>query len=219
MSGKNKAVGLLTILVLLGGLSSCGGNNNTASSTTDDPKTRWLNGEPCSPPCWENIQPDSTPSQAIDLLKQSPIIDPSSVYLDERKDEGIGVITWVFASDSTTWSGRLAYPLTKSNISGISLTVPDLCLKEIIEAYGEPDYLHLIAYQVADVVNLIWQSYSFVYEKKLDSPTEDISDNVCGGTIIQFPVSTALEAIPSPYFMGASEEYFVPWTGYGAYGK
>lgn len=208
------------MLTLLIGLSSCGEEVDVTSDALDDPKARWLEGKPCVPPCWESIQPGITrPEDAVELLKANPIVNPTSVYIEENQEMDGGLITWAFADESISWSGRSIYRLNKQSITAISLTTPDLCLDEIIGAYGEPDYLYLRAYQVIDVVDLIWQSYGFIYENRLASPSEGIAEATCGGRIVQFPVGTAFQNIPTPDFMAASEDDFVPWTGYGRYGK
>lgn len=220
MRSDHPIVRLLIILGLLIGLSSCGGKANVTSNAPDDPKTRWLKGQPCAPPCWENVQPGSTqPEKAITLLKASSLVVPASIQVEKHADIGAGLITWTFKSSATAWTGKIGYRSDLNVVQAITLMTPDLCLGEIVDAYGQPDYLFLPAYEAVGTVDLIWKSSGFMFEVQGGSPDKPITDNTCNGGVVQFAAGTPFQQIPSPYFMFATDDNFVPWTGYGHYGK
>jgi hypothetical protein len=98
--------------------------------------------------------------------------------------------------------------------------MPNLCLHEIIDAYGEPDYLlSPEAYKAIGVVNLIWESHGFTYEVETHSPGVPITADVCGGRVIEFSVGTPYQKIRSIYLTAGFDTAVIPWTGYGSYGS
>jgi len=221
MVRKCVVTSLLAALILLGGLSACGGRKTTTGDVSTDPKTRWLEGVPCTPPCWEDIQPGVTRSEeAIELLKGKLIIDVASLEVTEEPVADYGEIAWKFSSDVDYWEGKAFYYLEDDRVKAINLLIPDLCLREIIDAYGEPDYLlSAELHKLFGVVNLVWESHGFTYEAKLNSPGEPITGNVCNGALLQFSVGTPFQDIPSIYLMDGIDEAVVPWHGYGSYSE
>lgn len=210
---------LLLAIGLPGVVSSCSVEGNTTSRKSTDTKTRWLKGEPCAPPCWENIRPGVTSSEeAVKFVKANPNIDHASIEVTKISDFDFGAIVWKFSSSASYGEGKVSYHLEQEVVDSISLTIPDLCLHEIINAYGEPDYLLLHeAYKSLGVVILMWQSQGFTYDAKLESPGGTITKDTCNGTLIQFPVGTSCQDIQSVYLVSGSDDDCVPWSGYGRY--
>jgi sugar lactone lactonase YvrE len=105
----------------------------------------WLNGQPCRAPCWEGITPGTTTvGQALNLLSQHPLIDPSSVaVLSARDVQGnhgfdpanypdVVVWSWVGASGSGSYGGTIYFDRYDS---------PPVDLREssVVGARIEPD--------------------------------------------------------------------------------
>jgi hypothetical protein len=213
------AVSLLVMAIWLIGIGGCKENRNLEDSVYISLKARWLLGEPCSPPCWENIEPGVTqPEEVTGLLKASPGIDPASVKVKTIPNDEYGLTFWTFSDAMGPWVGNIGYFLQQDSITAIKLTVPDLCLHEILSAYGEPDYLlSPTVFKTSGEVSLIWEKHGFLYETKVSSPGEPITADVCGGGLTLFPVGTPFDSIPSHYEFSL-DRAVVPWTGYGHYG-
>jgi DNA-binding beta-propeller fold protein YncE len=115
----------------------------------------WLNGKPCRVPCWEGITPGKTTvGEALVLLKQNPLIDPSSVaVLSARDVQGtdgfdpkyypdVVVWGWVGASGSGTYGGTLYFnrhgsppdDMSDSSIVGARIEPDDTLLTQVIYA-------------------------------------------------------------------------------------
>lgn len=122
----------LTIVALSVYVSGCGESATVASNVLEQPKTRWLEGNPCAPPCWENIQPGVTqPEDVTEMLKASPIVDPESIHMTKVPENGEGLIVWTFSSTNALWSGRIGRFSKPGTVQVITLTTPDVCLGEI----------------------------------------------------------------------------------------
>lgn len=192
-----------------------------AGGSETDPKKRWLNGVPCAPPCWEDIYPGvTTVDEAVQLLRSNPFIDPEDVEVAVESDGRIDGVAWQYQSGrKEEWSGWLLFypPDVPSLIEEIVIVAPDLCLREIIDAYGEPDYLETFSYRVAGLVNLIWQAEGFFYSVDLDNEAAGITKKLCGGVVVHFKAETSPPEIPSMAVIDLTDEDFIPWTGYGEY--
>src|SRR5688572_5796282 len=121
-----------------------------------DPKSRFLRGDPCKPPCIEGIEPGVTSlAEAELMLADSPYV--SADYVELESIEGIPLLIWSYPDNE--WNGRAnsgASGEASMPIRGISWSGPDICLTDIIGAYGEPDKLFLIAYQATGWIIVIW---------------------------------------------------------------
>jgi hypothetical protein len=126
-------------------------------------------------------------------------------------------VIWKFADDQSAWSGALDYYHLDEYIASINLITPNLCLGEIIDAYGEPDYLNQTAYESYKTLDLLWQDKGFVFERGLPSPSVEITSRICGGELKLFQVGIPMNDIPSLYFMRSEPDDFTEWTGYGKY--
>jgi hypothetical protein len=96
---------------------------------------RWLEGIPCAPPCVEGIVPGETrPSDAVDLLKDNPLISDVRVYADSPSE-----INWKWANSD---SSQRAFYQARGTITYIELNFPSsFQLEDVITAYGEPTHI------------------------------------------------------------------------------
>jgi len=177
-------------------------------------KQDWLNHTPCAPPCWSNIEPGVTTGDQVDeMLKQNSLVDANSITTGKVGSILTG-ISWSFLEGG--WEGRTGYMTEdpEKKLTYLHLDTPDLCLKEIISAYGEPSSLNLPVYQKTGRVDLIWEKDSFIYITDLNGPGEEIKPDTCGGMIVQVAKGT----MPADITVGPpADSDLVPWHGYGKY--
>ncbi|NWJ47343.1 MAG: hypothetical protein HXX08_15905 [Chloroflexi bacterium] len=126
-------------------------NSPTATLTTLDLQKRILQGIPCKLPCWEGITPGITGfDEAVKILQSIPQVsnikfetysnDISSLN-EPPKYEEIKVVTWD-GKDNTGVGELLAYPTGNKLVRYITPnTNGDFLLKDVIKAYGEPQYI------------------------------------------------------------------------------
>ncbi|MBN2006463.1 MAG: hypothetical protein JXA21_24135 [Anaerolineae bacterium] len=103
--------------------------------------SRWLEGIPCSAPCWEGITPGKTTiSDALNLLSQNQFVDQaSSLHI-----QSAGFFGWCW-NDSDLSMGNLHY--TDNVVDFVSVDLPEeVLLRDVMQAYGEPS--HVVAYKL-----------------------------------------------------------------------
>lgn len=110
-----------------------------------DWQQRWLKNTPCKSPCWEGITLGvTTKDDAIKLLVTNPLIKANSLtYDDDLKDTTI--VEWRWLDDSV--GGRMSYSklTSQASISRIDVYYSEhYKLKDIFQAFGEPDYVFAI---------------------------------------------------------------------------
>jgi hypothetical protein len=127
---------------------SCGGKRPTPYPTprADEPSLLqdWIEHAPCDAPCWNGITPGVTTSkQALEILKSLPEVSrlhPSGNSTLER-----GQYLW-----SGPWPdtfGSFDYDVDTSIVRSIYPPYAGTVrLEQMIERYGEPDYLYVWAY-------------------------------------------------------------------------
>jgi hypothetical protein len=139
-------------IVLLCLLASCGDIATIPASSNNSPSTRiaavptvpsalrWLEGIPCSPPCWEGITPgQTTAKQAFEILKKSPLI------LNPKL--GYEAVNWNWANNDAL-GGEVRFERSDLNqtIYWIRPSIKvKFSLESVIERYGEPS--HIIAFK------------------------------------------------------------------------
>ncbi|RMG86752.1 MAG: hypothetical protein D6712_06905 [Chloroflexi bacterium] len=98
-----------------------------------------ISGEPCFAPCWNNITPGETSySEALTILEDDPTL--TNVQREDLEDGSGSVVTWqegegipccqIFSEDGRTVT------------SIFLLTKPESTVGDVIEIYGEPEYVH-----------------------------------------------------------------------------
>jgi hypothetical protein len=116
---------------------------------TDAWQTRWLRGEPCAPPCWENITPgQTTADEAFQLLKKRNEFTKLVTKYPESQSYGLISWEWLSSNDSNNSEIRGGLVVFNANDSNkiIYFIAPKLAqfgLGDIIKKYGEPT--HVIA--------------------------------------------------------------------------
>ncbi len=197
---KGWRLGLLFVLLLLLGAAAAGqsflfgtkirddlkGSSQPTTTLTSTPQAtgpdhpptgfdkRWLQGIPCAPPCWEGITPgQSTLTDAIRLLQQSPAIQPQTVHFEpwSEEEENLGYIKWQWRGSK--FGGEIYYYLTQGEAivtyirPGLE-AIPDadasFTLGEVIAAYGEPSHIHAVGFHGRHGDGPFY-SATFYYEK------------------------------------------------------
>lgn len=111
---------------------------------------QWLKGSPCFAPCWSGITPTQTRvGEAINLLKNNPLIDPHSVQITRElcgSKNGIEVLNsrkiiwrWSISSEYDHEDGSISYsqrtPLATQRC-GVDLIYSDEVLQDSITKNG-----------------------------------------------------------------------------------
>jgi hypothetical protein len=101
----------------------------------DAMKERWLEGDPCAPPCFENITPGhTTVSETLEALRKNPLV------FDAQVDTG--AVTWYWAGQGAVNAALFDTNDPNKVIRNILVVFPrSLLFGEVLEAYGEPSHL------------------------------------------------------------------------------
>ncbi len=215
--------------------SACRGTNGGEGFSTPTPTpvmdllTRWLNAEPCAPPCWEGIIPGETSaSEAMELLEANPLIADIQLYERGRWSMMEWNMIWSSMSKhspSPAW-GAASFDSSFSNqiIQYIVLDSRGLCLGDIIHSYGEPS--HILIYVESSaldhgvfeaVIEVFWLSLDLRLTATSDTARPRIDETLCDGSIALFAPGTTLEQSASTGFL--DHDYLLPWDGYGDFDK
>ncbi len=136
-------------------LTACEGNTATPTPTSppaslNDWQARWLKGLPCRAPCWEGITPGkTTASEALDILKQSPIIAPAYIGISESPRDKYGYVSWDWLNivNGSKSGGRAEYRVQPPD-QIIYVIRPayqaSYKLSDVITAYGEPSHIRVM---------------------------------------------------------------------------
>ncbi len=148
MHSQRRLIGVLRILtwhrafwiVLL--LYACQGRGTPVPKVPDD---SLLTGQPCSPPCWQNLMPGQTSYQeAIVFLQQSPLVE-GKVDAPLSGSAGISQGFWWSAEKVGGPRGNVLDFGPDGVLKFISLYPnTDITVGEVIQAYGVPDLLVLL---------------------------------------------------------------------------
>jgi len=132
---------------------------------------RWLHKMPCSAPCWENITPGKTTSQeAEQIIRAIPYA--YDISIDPEFIPGTGVVEWKIDDGSI---GQVAFDSNTPQriVNQITLPYKIIRLSEVINAYGEPDYVIASADSAPDIGVPPVCSLTIIYLRKgisLDAP-------------------------------------------------
>ena len=157
-----KILRLISIVTLcLSILAACGDNTSStiptitttqySTGSSDSLRIGWLNGLPCSAPCWQNIVPGKTTiTQAQDLLNTSGltfnVFDYGAPYAGAKTHK----VMWRWQPElnipePSYFGGEITYDTQSQLVHTIE---PDLNtsfrLDDIIKIYGEPDYVEAV---------------------------------------------------------------------------
>ncbi len=101
-----------------------------------------LTNKSCEPPCWYGVYPDVTPaSEAEELVKKLPFVNPETVARDPRVDGSSDpAITWSFSGAwSSNHGGRMEIINGLVRDNRIFLPLGAVTLGSVLEAQGTPD--------------------------------------------------------------------------------
>jgi hypothetical protein len=148
---------ILVLFFLLGFLAGCNASQlatptptvqSSPTPKTDDLKQRFLKGIPCRPPCWGGITPGiTTKDEALALLSKN---DQVRNIKEFPYRNNIASISWNWTNFTSAhpYGGSLSYgrvTYDKEVVNQILLDeFPRIKFKEIIQAYGEPDYVNAV---------------------------------------------------------------------------
>lgn len=176
---------------------------------------RWLNDIPCQLPCFEGITPGVTPGEQIsNILSRDSAVNPKSVKT--FSSGSLSSISWVWAEGGG--GGEVYYPVgsIKAPVYSIRVSYPsDYQLKEIINKFGEPDYVFARRY-LGDGAGYVY-GVEFIYTLKgfliesSDKPSQkpDLRPEMAVSDLYVFPAGSKLEYLGDSYVKGAQ-----PWQGF-----
>lgn len=98
---------------------------------------KWLKGNPCQPPCWENIKPGQTTLQEVkEKLKQNNLVQ----NIQEVAYQDRGQLSWDWIG--TDRGGTISYHAASTKqVTIIGPGFSTIKFQDILDAYGEPNYV------------------------------------------------------------------------------
>lgn len=166
-----RAICLIGFVLLIAG---CTSPNWQSTTSTTEPRCV-VNATMCKLPCWEGMTPGVTSlSEAVELLQASPVVEASTVTVDERGELVPGSEATIYwrtkgnppADDEwlTITEGNLAI-MRNGIVDSIQLLVdPSSCYStvgQVVEQYGVPEKM-LFAPRGA-VPHEVWHTLDLYY--------------------------------------------------------
>ncbi len=134
-------------------------------SSPNDWQSRWLNGIPCSPPCWEGIIPGQTSAQeAVEILKKNPKFSNPQIRFHSAvtwSNDRVNHLNLAEAYFDLKDPKQVIYEIHP----GSTLFGVEFRLKDVIQAYGEPTYIIGLKGGPPAVNRIIYQA-EFIYIKR-----------------------------------------------------
>jgi hypothetical protein len=178
-------------------------------------KYSWLES-PCGAGCWENITPGKTSSpEALTIVQTDLMISEIS---KTEISPTLGTIAW----RARGVSGKLFFDPTSKRIDYMTLGFFTLTLGEIVDAFGEPDYILINVSEIAEEegsysseISLYWKDFALI-TSGTDRP--DIASLLVTNNVVLFPrdmsLGEVLKFVPSG---PVKKDDLIPWTGYKPY--
>jgi hypothetical protein len=222
---------ILTILVLATLLTACGEDENAPKTSgsansvvfTDAWQTRWLRGEPCSAPCWENITPGKTTAdEAMQILKKNDQFTKLVVKFPENQDYGLLSWQWLIpkeADDSKRRGGYVSFAANNSNkvVDTIGPVLANFVLGDIMKKYGEPTHVVAVtkptppSYKTHYTLYLLYlNDKGFMVSNEFPEVPE-IEPALWMGNVKFFRPN--LQDLDELKQLGVEKEYLVKWEG------
>jgi hypothetical protein len=183
-------------------------------------QNRWLRGEPCSPPCWENIIPRKTTfKEAMDELGKIPFINSSSI----RGSVMEGMIYWEWMNGE---QGGEIFLGTGPSGDMVQFVRPfifaPIRLQTVIEKFGEPSDVEAVALGIREGQN----SYIYIYTLRLIYRSYGIIFGYLGNPRVK-PTLSEETIIKSKNFYFPNDDQFLqsrispnlmsPWQGFKSF--
>jgi hypothetical protein len=186
----------------------------------DAAKERWLKGDPCAPPCFDQITPGiTTAAETAETLRKNSLA--FDVQIDAES------VAWYWAGQSVANVALFNPNDPDKVIKNIRILFPTrLLFQEVLDVYGEPS--HLILHNLIQHNGLylnIWAIYAsqgFALRtsigplKTLDEPLNDTLTFERGYFFIP-GVAGIAEAISSSWTNDDIQRMLVPWQGFQDY--
>jgi hypothetical protein len=194
---------------------------NTNPNLAQEWEYRWLKGIPCKPPCFEGVTPGvTTKLEAVEVLKQSPIVDPNSFNLTPYSGtRAFDTFGWGWKQSSKK-RGYLAFSTTPDY--KVILIRPELGrykLTDIFKAYGEPSHVNAFHQYTSGnapqvyFVKFVYLSQGFLIEQRTgDKYPELTSDMEVENPEFFVPDAKGYDAFRSPGSYG-----LVAWEGFKSF--
>ena len=166
-----------------------------------------LSGLPCAAPCVYGIRIGETPlDQVIPILEQNGL---SECYREDN-------LSWIGITCGYSVVVQVDKPTNMVNVTGFYPSSP-ISLGEIIEKYGEPDFVTLHPYGPTEAptsrMNLFWDSLQMTVEMpEINSPMYALEEKTTTEMVI---------FLDEEHYTDSSEvefgEHYKRWNGYGTY--
>ena len=126
-----------------------------------DWQKRWLNGVPCSVPCWEGITPGlTTMHDAFTILRQSPLTADVSL----RRQGKLGSLHWNWRSGQEGGWAYFSADDPNEIITDIDPSVGPMRLGDAIAVFGEPT--DVVTNDVCPVGSVRFYEFSVAYRSR-----------------------------------------------------
>ncbi len=191
----------------------------TEASLPNNWTSYWLRGIPCGPPCWEGITPGrSTAHEALTLLQANPLIANARLEVSSA-DPDFGQIVWRWTDGQPGGIARFHAQTSEQIIYEMSPDFPKrVQLQDIIEAYGEPQYVVASALRnpdnsIAYDLRIVYLTRGILLIKDANSPSTPVmSRDMTFNRIVFFePTEQTLSIVLGG--SGAHPEWRLPWQG------
>lgn len=200
-----KKLSFVLVMVFVGLCASCQWNRNMLDNansptdthslntptavlevTRDELTARWLAGQPCSPPCWENILVgQSFIDDAKTILQANSLIalvEVTNSNYDRYNDD---VIVSYHSSSSEEENSSLLNLDKSGRVISVDLDLSPTSLKIFRQTYGDPSHVMTLSYSGPDDgfetywgLEIIWFSQGIRLATYGQSPFPMIDDNL-----------------------------------------
>lgn len=187
---------------------------------SEDWQFRWLQGNPCRPPCWEGIAPGQvTAGDAVEILRHSPLIANVVKRTDSLIPE-LGVVTWDWVNGRRGGEANYQTQTASEIIYQIKPRYPGVFrLHDIVQAFGLPSHIIVQAQQGPDIGSRISSEAWIVYLPQGFAIGDgtfgkmDISESASFGNVMFF-IPTHEGLAKSTYIANNHPEWVLPWQGF-----
>jgi hypothetical protein len=178
--------------------------------------SRWLEGVPCSPPCWEGITPGETPaSKALEILQRNPIVASAKITTSPLFPNE-GNVDWTWKDGGTGGSASFNAQASPQTIDSISVAFPSrFRLSDVMKAYGDPSHIIATAGYNPDIGSGTSAGLVTAYRSHGFAVTADpvLSPDTPLYVIVFFPPSES--GMDAAFRVAADHpDFVVPWQGF-----
>jgi hypothetical protein len=196
---------------------------------TEELAQRWIQGQPCVPPCWEGITPGKTlVMEAVEILNRLPFI--TQIDFGSIPSEEGGSLVWKWMG-SERGGGSLNFPqhVESPRVAMMTIMFPDKTyrLSDIIAVYGEPSHVvpSFVDTDTPHFGRTIWYDLRLIYltdgfyletEQDLSAPPHISSIMELAGRVTFFPSNTTGldSALRNCQCTSWNSTDLIPWQGF-----